>query len=529
MRRLLAAVLLLFGGPRVWADFNNMAGAEVGSLVELDANTGTVTAETSPVRTGGYAYKLAPSSTAEVYGSAIGTPVYWCHRFAFRVSYIGELTKIAEVGVNFIAAGPVLGTVELLATGKLKLTAGAQSGESSTTIAVDTYYVAEVRHSVSTQNDTTDLYINNTSEVNLSGHDQISLPKDIRFHNEMSSGRFVYIDDFYTETRSSGNVGAGQIEALRADADSGDAGEDEFQDQGAGSATYDDVSDTPTDDTTYAIESSQGDADHRQLWELSIHTMGLFDDSTPLDPEGVWTGDANAFDGDDATAATTNTGGTKDLNELQGDGVGITARTEAIASVVLIAKIGSTSVATTTHVEIFTDGRGESLGSVSINGNVTQTKRITLSVPSGGWSWAKVAALEAVCYVTQGGVGTASVYIVQVLVFAELAVDTINHVRIGLWAMRGSGSGTEHRIRSKVSTAENSADLGLTTGYAYYIFDPATQPSNQSELDSYQAGVWRNSGGREYYAADQWVMVDYALGAPPPPVARRLLLLGVGP
>jgi hypothetical protein len=173
----------------------------------------------------------------------------------------------------------------------------------------------------------------------------------------------AFIDDIFWRDHT-GWVGAGQIEALRMDADSGDSGEDEWEDEAANATTYDAVNQDPLTEANYAIESSQADADHRQLWTLGTTTIG-----------------------------------------------------------------------------------------------------------------------------------------------------TINHVRIGIQAARGNGSATEHRIRSKVSTPENSADLGLDGTSRYYTFDPTTQPSNQSELDSYQTGVWRNSGGREFNCYEQWVMVDYTPAA----------------
>jgi hypothetical protein len=216
-----------------------------------------------------------------------------------------------------------------------------------------------------------------------------------------ASGGYAYFDDVIA-LDSSTLPDAGQIEAIRADGDSSDSGEDEWG-VGAGPAqTYDKVNEDPLDENFYAIESAQNDADHRQLWTLGT-----------------------------------------------------------------IASVG-----TINHVRI---------------------------------------GIQA-----QRGATIAS-------------VGTINHVRIGIQAQRGAGSGTEHRIRSKVSTAENSADLGLTTSSIYYVFDPTTQPSNQSELDSYQTGVWRNDGGREFYCFEQWVMVDYTPGGGPETAIQDVIGMGVIP
>jgi hypothetical protein len=110
------------------------------------------------------------------------------------------------------------------------------------------------------------------------------------------------------------------------------------------------------------------------------------------------------------------------------------------------------------------------------------------------------------------------------------SVGTINHVRIGARANRGNGGGREHYIRAdNGGTPENSGDLVLGTGVAYYTFDPTTEvPSTQGELDSFQAGADQSAaGGRLMTVTELYVMVDYTPGAAPA-APKRLPLMGVG-
>lgn len=97
------------------------------------------------------------------------------------------------------------------------------------------------------------------------------------------------------------------------------------------------------------------------------------------------------------------------------------------------------------------------------------------------------------------------------------SVGTINHVRVGVRAQRQNGAGRTHHIRWKNAggTAENSADLGLGTAFAYFIYDPTDQPASQSDLDGCQAGgAVDASGGRVMELSECYVMVDYTPGAP---------------
>ena len=116
------------------------------------------------------------------------------------------------------------------------------------------------------------------------------------------------------------------------------------------------------------------------------------------DSGGVWTNDANAFDGNTATFATTSTTGTSSSNFLQGDGTTASAAsTGSVTSVrARIFSYGNVSLAQRIDAEIFTDGLGESLGTIfgTNSGGNAWSEYTTLSTPAGGWTWTKVNLLE---------------------------------------------------------------------------------------------------------------------------------------
>jgi hypothetical protein len=124
-----------------------------------------------------------------------------------------------------------------------------------------------------------------------------------------------------------------------------------------------------TDD--YQLQYELNDSGH---WR-DVTSGGV---STILDPNGVWTDDANAFDGSTATAATIpyNTEGSTTSNYLYGKGT--TAPSTGASITQVRARLD--------------DGTG--YGSY-----------VTLSAPTGGWTWTKVQDLSVYTYLRNAGSG----------------------------------------------------------------------------------------------------------------------------
>lgn len=137
-------------------------------------------------------------------------------------------------------------------------------------------------------------------------------------------------------------------------------------------------------------------------------------DAGPTDNNTVWTGDTNIDDGSTATEATTTTTGS--TNWIRSEGTTAPASGGDILQVERRWYCGSSGGGATGNLAIHTDGQGESLiaGSSSPAAS-TWTTWATLSEPSGGWTWAKVQALEATMYYLSSGT-TLSVGVIEIRV-----------------------------------------------------------------------------------------------------------------
>lgn len=117
------------------------------------------------------------------------------------------------------------------------------------------------------------------------------------------------------------------------------------------------------------------------------------------DPDAVWNNDSSAFDGSTATFADTLTIGSTSTNYLDGRGSTAPTTGNAITQVRVRQYANSGSINTLTSV-IYTGGLGEQLGTVSttLSTSDTYTSYVTLTAPTGGWTWAQVADLETKTY-----------------------------------------------------------------------------------------------------------------------------------
>jgi hypothetical protein len=123
-------------------------------------------------------------------------------------------------------------------------------------------------------------------------------------------------------------------------------------------------------------------------------------DASVTDPNAVWTNDANAFDGNTATTAFTTTVGSVSTNYLYGQGTDAPSTGDTIAYVRARMHGQAPDGFSGGSAAIYTDTLGGLLGTLTglPTASAGYTSFITLSVPTGGWTWAKVAALEAKLY-----------------------------------------------------------------------------------------------------------------------------------
>lgn len=142
-------------------------------------------------------------------------------------------------------------------------------------------------------------------------------------------------------------------------------------------------------------------------------------DAAASDPNSVWTGDANAFDGSIGTKASiTGNNGSNSSNYIMAEGTTAPNGTDVISQV--RARIYSSGIGLAGQritAEIYTDGLAENLGTV--NGTINDTTPdwstyTTLTTPTGGWTYEKLKSLEVKAYRTGASGGTMNLYRVEI-------------------------------------------------------------------------------------------------------------------
>ena len=123
-------------------------------------------------------------------------------------------------------------------------------------------------------------------------------------------------------------------------------------------------------------------------------------DAAASDPNNVWSNETNADDGSTSTSATTVTSGSISTNYLQIEGTNAPASSDSITQV--RARVYGAYTSSLDRHLIYTDGRAEALFNQSsiLPSTAGWSSYATLTVPTGGWTWAKVQALEYVTFLT---------------------------------------------------------------------------------------------------------------------------------
>ncbi len=254
-------------------------------------------------------------------------------------------------------------------------------------------------------------------------------------------------------------------------------------------------------------------------------------DASVSDPEGVWSdgiGDAGgAFDNSSATRARSNSSnaGSVTFEELAGEGTSAPGSGGTITSVYFRVEYLAFS-SPVLNVEIATDGRGETLLSTTYP-NVATIQFSgwdVLTVPSGGWTWAKIQALEIRFWDSSTSGNSVDCRLHDLLVNHSSGSDaphdvsgTIIGAKYVYNLKRGNGSGTSLRYLygNTGETATSSANIEGVLTTAYVIFEQISVVSSvvPTSLENFRFGISAgtdDTGGREIFAADIWAMLLHA-------------------
>lgn len=199
-------------------------------------------------------------------------------------------------------------------------------------------------------------------------------------------------------------------------------------------------------------------------------------DATATDPQSVWTNDANAFDNDvtPSTFAQNNLAGSVSSNYLMAEGTNAPTSGGTISQVRarVFGVLPTGAGALDFNAAIYTNSLGELLGTATrvAGGSADWSSYVTLSTPTGGWTWQKVNDLETKIYKTSGGNDQNDIYKVEVSVTYSDAGFTAGYPF-------ASGVAKDYTVQS-----------ALNAGTTYYWRVAATDPSGS---DAY--GAWSST------------------------------------
>ena len=130
-------------------------------------------------------------------------------------------------------------------------------------------------------------------------------------------------------------------------------------------------------------------------------------DAAANDPDNNWDNETNADDGNvDTDVGNPTATGSNSSNEITIAGTNAPASDGTISHVMVRVYGNDGGYSDVLRTEIFTDGgqpAGESLGTVDVESGIDGwSEYISLSTPTGGWSWAKVQALESATWHESG-------------------------------------------------------------------------------------------------------------------------------
>ncbi len=236
-----------------------LAGTETPTtLLEPDSTAGTVTFETTTVRTGEGSLKVVGSSSEAIYDFGALSPL-WVRIYFYKTDNPNSLFL---EGRN--SGGSPGFSIRTDSSGKLRGQAsGGTIQDSIAVVSSDAWHLLECKYTKGTGSDAVlDWKIDGVSQTSSTDGTQTTDLVEMRLRGIFTGN--IFFDDLAVS--NSAFLGAGKIEALRPTAD--DSTDDEWVDDAASSTTFGAVDDNPIDDATFAT-STGGGTPSRQMWDLA--------------------------------------------------------------------------------------------------------------------------------------------------------------------------------------------------------------------------------------------------------------------
>ena len=251
---------------------------------------------------------------------------------------------------------------------------------------------------------------------------------------------------------------------------------------------------TPVDGRWYTIFSHNGSMDDHDIYRAGVVVNNIteatyfFDtsDGGPLDNGGSWTSDANAFDSSESTFASGTVGSIGQENSLEGEGTTAPSNSDSTQSVqyVKFRIRGDVSTGDNARVKVYDDGQSQTL--LDLTTNFTDgplwSSYSTLTVPTGGWTWAKVQALE-VEFWGSGGAAQYDIYKCEIVVGYGTVITLLEPQYLLANTLFAAGTGLQTFLTKWDSTEWS----GVTNTY-YFQAEAANGSTSDVEL-------WEADGG----------------------------------
>jgi hypothetical protein len=231
----------------------------------------------------------------------------------------------------------------------------------------------------------------------------------------------------------------------------------------------------------------------------------------PDDPDSHWNNDAYGFNGSLSNYAdsTGNAGheGSESQYYLHGQGTNAPTGTGTVSSVKVrvYARGGGGTFEEPPSInitaKIYSDGLGETLGTINKTGYASWSDYVTLNAPSGGWDWNKVQALETKVYTFHIAGQPSQLYKIEILVESTnnstqseidyLYSDGTDVFYNRLLLSAGSVPGVQDSIVTGLSTGlhKNISTVGQTISAVDYIHLAYVNSSGNIYYDRYD-GDW---------------------------------------
>ncbi len=537
---------------------NNYTGGETQGADELISEGGSVTF-TGDVRSGGGCYALATSNTSSIQVPWFADGIAdagndYIIGFGYRINDDKVPTSALEILQVLDDSSAVILDLQLDGSSNILIRNAASSTirtiTDPMTLGVYRYFELYFQHDAA---GTIELFIDGISQGedtsqdltdgNTFGTGTSSTETRVIFLNHPSIGDVIF-DDIYIlsgATAASDRLGGSRIDEMpevfgyQNDIAASEVSPDIAAITGASDlndAGWGDAAETPGSDSNvcaYTDTMARSGCAYTDFGKNPGPAAVLGDtyyfdasDVSASDPDSVWNNDSNAFDGSTSTNSNTTStnAGSPTVEELAGEGTNAPASGGTINAVIF--RVFGSASSSNLSCEVASDGRADIL----FNGLITSfstakfQKWENLDVPSGGWTWAKIQALEIRFYDSSTLGNNVAVYRAEIFVQHSTGSTQFNptidgdaNIRAwkGVWRGDRAGGGastwTIYMGNDADSIGGFDNDTVTLLNGTINNFELLGETDPPLSTENFAQGIGKNGGGRDWRLYEMWAML----------------------